>query len=175
MKILIVGSKGNMGRRYVAICKYLGQEVLRCDLHNEKEIYDNAEFKADRCIIATPIDSHIKWCEWCVKHSIPFLCEKPISKDVSEIRKLKELCDQAKIDGRMVSNWRFLIPGTVATRVGKIFLDYYNTGKDGFWDLIQPVYLCDEFVFYNTSAIYTCTLCNNDYGMDRKSGIVIFS
>ena len=70
-KILVVGSSGNMGKRYVAICKYLGHEVVGCDLDTEAD--RDEMVSCDRAIIATPIDAHVSWCKWCVVNKIPFL------------------------------------------------------------------------------------------------------
>ena len=163
MRILIIGSKGNMGRRYVAICKYLGHEVVECDLHNDAAIMDNPP-KVDRCIIATPLYWHTNWCSWCVLNKIPFLCEKPISKIIENIKALNKICDDNRVDGRMVCNWMFLAcPERLIIGKENIYFDYYNTGKDGFWDLIQPVYIAKEFIFNNESPIYKCSINENHY------------
>jgi hypothetical protein len=184
MKILVIGSKGNMGRRYTAILKYLGHEVIGLDLDNFQAIFHyeknditcpnsyEASLKTtiNRAIIATPIDKHYEWCVWCINNKIPFLCEKPISKDIDEIKNLMAFSENAGVDGRMVCNWAFihsyetLLPGE-----NGITLDYYNTGNDGFWDLIQPVYLGKKFTLRKKSPAYICTTNGhivNQYNFD---------
>lgn len=176
MKILIIGSKGNMGRRYVAICKYLGHEVIECDLHNIKDIYDMPP-QVDRAIIATPINQHYMWCEYCIYNKIPFLCEKPISKNIEEIKELIRLSEENHVNGRMVCNWKFVVRGIPLTQGNNdIYFNYYNTGKDGFWDLIQPVYLSRKFIFKNKSPYYQCLIGMvpaNQYDFDWAYFIMI--
>jgi len=156
MRVLIIGI-GAMGKRYKAILKYLGVDFVECDLYNQKEIWQHSP-KVDRAIIATPIDKHYEWCLWCISHKIDFLCEKPISKNIEQVKDLKMLCDRNDVDGRMVCNWAF-VSGELEPSKNAIHFDYYNTGKDGFWDLIQPVYLDNgnsKFIF--KSPFYICMI-----------------
>jgi hypothetical protein len=170
MRILIFGSEGSQGKRYTAICKYLGHEVVGYDPVLSHNTIKNIIKDVDRCIIATPIDSHYKWCKWCIKHNIPFLCEKPISKNLKEIEEIKKLCDKSKVDGRMVCNWMFTIPGFNTNEADRIFLNYFNTGKDGDYDYIQPIYLSKgNFELKKKSPYYICQLGNipiNQYNFD---------
>jgi hypothetical protein len=99
---------------------------------------------------------------WCIAHKIDFLCEKPISKSVEQIENLKMLCERNGIDGRMVCNWEFLYNGMMTRGKNVIHLNYYNTGKDGFWDLIQPVYLANNFHLSKDSPVYNLSV-NGEY------------
>lgn len=183
MKILVIGSKGNMGKRYVAILKYLGHEVVGLDLDNFEDVFNyeknditiprnllTLKEPVDRAIIATPIDKHYEWCVWCINNKIPFLCEKPISKNLDEIKILIDFSEKNGVDGRMVCNWAFINSyETLLPNDNGITLDYYNTGKDGFWDLIQPVYLGKKFTLQKKSPAYICTINGhivNQYNFD---------
>lgn len=39
----------------------------------------------DVAIISTPTNTHVDWIKECTKYNINVFCEKPISKNVSEI------------------------------------------------------------------------------------------
>lgn len=140
MKILVIGSNGNMGRRYMVILKYLGVESVGIDLGMNFEI---AMQSFDRAIIATDTPAHQVWVESMIHRGIPFLCEKPISKDLGFLDWLKH----KSAEGRMVSNWAFVKPGQILSP-GKHEIEYdcYNTGKDGLaFDCIQLIHLAKGF------------------------------
>jgi len=71
-----------MGRRYGAILKYLGHEVVGIDIGNK--IPKNL----DLAIVATPTDTHFEICKALSKKHYTYLCEKPISKNPKEIETL---------------------------------------------------------------------------------------
>ena len=43
-------------------------------------------------VIATPTDTHTYYVEWCLEHSLPFLVEKPIASDLTNVPELVEAC-----------------------------------------------------------------------------------
>lgn len=134
-KILICGHLGNMGRRYEAIVKHLGHEVIGKDLEDQVGVQ-----RFDKVIVATPTENHLEHCEELAEYNIPFLCEKPVSKDPKEIDKLMGK------QGYMVNNWAFVFPGIrLLPGNNNIEYDFYNTGKDGVeWDCIQTIYLANK-------------------------------
>jgi|WetSurMetagenome_2_1015567.scaffolds.fasta_scaffold345087_2 hypothetical protein len=160
MNILIAGALGNMGRRYTAICKHLGHTVIPFDLFMSFSYLEDAIKKnaIDRCIIATPIESHLFWCNWCIGGGIPFLCEKPMSTDVGGMVEIMNKSEKQGTSGHMVNNWAFVAAYPLISGKHKIIYDYYNTGKDGWWDYIQPVYLGFDVKIKNESPVFECEI-----------------
>jgi hypothetical protein len=155
MRLLIAGNLGSMGIRYTAICKYLGHEVIGYDL------CDTATLPpiADKVIIATPVQSHLQWCLWAINEKIPFLCEKPISYSIEETQELRQACESSGVSGYMVNNWQFVLPGEfLQIGMNDIMLNYYNTGRDGIYDLIQPCYLARYLKVNKESPFYNSTV-----------------
>ncbi len=151
MRILVIGSKGNMGRRYIAILKYLGVEAIEFEVNDR--IWDCPSF--DRAIIATPTDQHGAMCLAMAIEKRPFLCEKPISKDPDEIVRIMDLCEKNGVDGRMVCNWAFAhrMQSYLEPNSCDIQYNNYNTGKDGLaWDCIQLIYLAKGMPDLKTDA-----------------------
>ncbi len=154
MKVLVIGSKGNMGRRYMAILKYLGVDALEKDLGDPFPDPDSF----DRAIIASPTENHLDDIQEMVSFRRDYLCEKPISKDPSDI----DLVMSSSVDGRMVCNWAFVKPNG-RLKPGCNFIDYdcYNTGKDGLaWDCIQLVYLAQGMPTLKTKSPTFATYIN---------------
>lgn len=135
MKILVVGALGSMGQRYIACLKFLKQDVVEIDVGGmwPRNI--------DRCIIATPTNTHYDMCVKAISYRIPFLCEKPLDKDPDKIQDLIERSYKYSVLGHLVCNWRFL-DQMGEKKQNQIYYDFYNTGKDGIgWDCIQIIYL----------------------------------
>jgi hypothetical protein len=131
--IAIFGSRGNMGRRYAAICDYLN--IPHKDF--EVDFPYNKPCGCDKAIIATPINTHIDIAQYCIAGGMPFLCEKPVATSVRVVTDLAKLCDDTKIPGYMVNNWRYVLK--YPHRCSLTLYNYY-TGADGAWDMIQPHY-----------------------------------
>jgi hypothetical protein len=157
MRILVIGSLGSQGRRYCAILKYLGIDFVKCDIYNKKEIQEHPP-KVDHAIITTPVLQHYEWCLWCIATKIDFLCEKPVSKSITQVKTIKDLCEKNNVDGRMVCNWAFTCRYQLFPNKNIIKFNYYNTGKDGKYDLSQPLYLSKNFKIKTTSPIYECEI-----------------
>lgn len=152
MRVLVVGSKGSMGRRYVAILRYLKEEVLEADLGDLWW-----EWAFDRVIIATPTDRHWVDLDAAITRGKPILCEKPISKDPKAIQILADMAKHYGVDVRMCSNWKYAI-NLALTRAQKIAVEgemeieykYFRSGGDGFfWDMIQPIFLAGRLIYNN--------------------------
>jgi len=140
MNVLVVGNRGNMGARYAHICRWLGHKVIGVDIKDAIP----SPTEVDCAIIATPTDMHVEPVVWCISKGIPFLCEKPVSKEPSVVERLAGLVRAAGGHGYMVCNWMFAIAEHTILRPksNTIFYDNWNTGKDGLWyDCIQLAYL----------------------------------
>ena len=141
MKIGIIGSSGSMGRRYNAICEYLGYKTIKMDIN------DPINLNVDRMIIATPTQTHYEvWKS--IKKYIPILVEKPMSKDIKE-------CIDMSIDERVsvVCNWSLVLPFILKPNSHQIIYNFYNTGKDGvYWDTCQLIYLAKSLPLLATDS-----------------------
>ena len=161
MKTLLIGYKGNMGRRYAACLDYLGEEWIGVDI-DSSDVFE-ASKECNKAIIATPTDSHLGELHglyplgWIGR----ILCEKPIARTSSK----RELYWEGH-DLRMVCNWQFAI-NLVLTRhrdimvkgETKIEYDCYNTGNDGLaWDCIQLIHLAGpkNITLKNKSPVMEC-------------------
>lgn len=165
MRILIIGNKGSMGRRWTACLKYLREDVLGFDIGGP--VPTAPEF--DRAIIASPTDTHVMWAEYLINAGKDFICEKPVDKDPAVIRRLADKAKFAGVDGRMCCNWLFAVNQALllgrgpdgrqgaTANMGEMEIEYkyYNSGKDGFfWDCIQLIYLSGKFKYDRTSPMF---------------------
>jgi len=149
MRVLVIGSRGNMGRRYMAILKYLGVETIGMDIDQPQNKYVGF----DRAIIATPSENHFYWCKFFTNERKPFLCEKPV---VTNLLQMRMLVDNNLVSwGRMVCNWAFVNPDILKPESNQVQYSNYNTGKDGLaWDCIQLIYLADGMPELSTTSPY---------------------
>lgn len=143
MKILVLGARGNMGRRYCAILRSLNQEVVEADFGDR---WKDMEF--DKAIVATPTHHHVYDCLQLAMRRKSFLCEKPVSTSPREIADLILYCEANGVDGRMVCNWKFAAtPARCCWLPDAHEIKYANwrTGNDGTaWDCIQIIHLAQE-------------------------------
>ena len=123
-----------MARRYRSILDHLGHAVGGEDI----EVLDGfSEADADAFIVATPTESHAE-----ILHSLkdcgrPILCEKPISKSLTQLETL--LGDLKRVGTRiqMVSQYDYLIDEGFD---GQTEYDYFKSGSDGlYWDCINII------------------------------------
>lgn len=147
MKVCVIGGKGSIGSRYVAILKYLGHEPIVWDLP-EAESQDLPE--AEKYIIATPTDTHYEWCKKLIAKNATFLCEKPLSKNLKE-------CEELALyrNGYVVNNYAFVVECMIVPKPPlKIKYDYYRTGNDGlYWDCCQIINIDPTADLKNISPI----------------------
>ncbi len=164
MKFFILGANGSMGRRYTAILKHLGHDVLGADL---PDISHGSEFDglviseigaSDGVIIASPTSEHAHQVDWIMRKTwTPILCEKPLSmsRDVVE-----DLCNRADRHGlklRMVNQYSFICDST--EELPTIY-NYYRTGNDGLaWDCTSILALAKgDVVLGNNSPYWNCMI-----------------
>lgn len=156
--ILVVGGKGNMGSRYCSILRHLKHNPSVCDVGHIPIIQDDS---LDGIIIATPTNTHYDMIKHYHKEypKAPILCEKPISKDINEV---KLLCEIDDLNLTMVNQYRDLL------RMSPLQLDnndtkydFYNSGKDGkYWDCINIIGLSesDNITIRNEGALWDCVI-----------------
>lgn len=165
MRLLILGSNGNMGRRYASICKQQKIPFIGVD-KNDKLPTDYIT----HAIVATPTDQHIidiMKLRFRYKNKLKVLCEKPIVKlkDLSELDILKG----KHHDYYMVNQYAYYMESIGEIRSdGVTSYNYYNSGKDSIaWDCIQLIYLAKQRIeLKNDSPVWKCTI--NGFHLSRE-------
>lgn len=148
---LIIGSEGSMGKRYKAILSYFNQPF---ECHDPKlgfGVYPNKTH--DRFIIASPTVNHLYWVKRLDEYRKPILCEKPLSKDLKEVKEILE----CKSPLSMTFQYAHLVDNR---GFGPSHYNYYHSGQDGLvWDCFQIIALAkDKVLLDNTSPIWTCAI-----------------
>lgn len=157
MSILIIGSEGSMGKRYQAILKYLNRDVICVDKDCPEECLLGYAFRSSGIIIATPTDTHTEIIRKMIPFKKPLLCEKPVTKDIRELRDLKFELKADQVPFRMMYQYQKLDdPGAR----GVSFYDYFRHGNDGLiWDCLQIIGLARGDVnLADESPIWDCSL-----------------
>jgi len=162
MKVLLLGHEGRIGRRYLAILKYLKSvEVAHKDLSIiTYDVLDPFEgempwraWEFEKAIIATPTDTHVAICKEMIVLKREFLVEKPLSKNMSECKDVMNLALKNDVKGYVVNNWERAIVQVMLkwepksadkekTGINKISYNYFNHGSDYMvWDCCQLIHL----------------------------------
>lgn len=163
--LIIVGNQGNMGRRYAAIARYLNVQHDGYDSQSIQEAIENKTHelikKASKIIVATSTNAHVTVLETIGKIrggvGIDILCEKPITTNRSEFRRLYRIANEAKLNLYMVNNYSYIeyAVGLKDNEMPTIY-DYYHSGKDGLvWDCIQLVgNALQKIILRNNSPVW---------------------
>lgn len=170
-KILIIGGKGNMGRRYQAVLDTLRVEYRIFDVPPMNTYYNSyydMEFNLAWCdgiMICTPTRTHFEvFCEILKRDPLhkPILCEKPFSKDLTEVEKACEMAAKDRRPFQMVNQYEHLDSlAPVALRQPYTCYDYYHSGGDGiYWDCLNIIGLdkTGNITLKNKSPIWTCMI-----------------
>jgi hypothetical protein len=151
MKLLIVGSKGSIGSRYEAICRFLKIRHVGVDLN------DPWPKDFTHALICTPTGMHTIPAVQAMKEGMEVMIEKPLSKDTKDIETLIRVRDENRVTAWMVNNYFFSkIP--FSANYDTIKYSYFFSGKDGWeWDCIQLINMCKEFIFDGTRPVFNLT------------------
>jgi len=137
MPVLVIGNKGNMGRRYSAVLKYLGLKTRGLDLDWDFDKLESEVSKVTGVIIATPTETHVGWIRLLAPYNKPILCEKPITKDLNALKLALEYTDNCGTPINMVYQYSELVNPKAK---GPTHYNYWNHGRDGMnWDCIQII------------------------------------
>lgn len=156
MKVLLIGGAGSIGKRYRAILRYLGADCIILDPEGTKKttkeiITEITHLRCDRAIIASPTHTHYEYAVALLNLRIPFLCEKPLSKNLKECQHLVELQREKEVLAYVVNNYQFVLDKTGS----KIVYDYFYHGRDEpLWDCCQLIYLDPKAEINNSSAVW---------------------
>jgi hypothetical protein len=172
MKVLIVGHLGNMGRRYAAICDYLGVEWVGKD---RDDMYPGRTWDFSHIIVATPTDTHIDELGDLATtfhggDGVSILCEKPIvhtdtiDHDDYDLYRCLHHVDGLGHKLFMVNNYAHIHQvrqdALRGWRTQDTHYSFYNTGGDGvYWDCIQLIHLAKrEIRIDNTAPVWDCKI-----------------
>lgn len=157
MSILIVGSQGSMGKRYQCILKYLDQEFLGVDKDTPRDVMKELARKSSGIIIATPTDTHVELVRDLLPFHRPILCEKPVTKDVAELKDLCEEIKNSKTPFRMMLQYEVLNSHRAS---GSSYYNYFRHGSDGLvWDCLQVIGLAKaDVTIAEDSPVWSCRL-----------------
>ena len=145
-KVAVVGGKGNMGRRYIAILRLLNVEHYVIDIGTDRQI----DPKTTGIIISTPTETHYNMLKEFGAYNIPILIEKPICKDLNQ---LEDILDFTKTNLRMINQYEYWFKDKPEVKIrawlgeaGKgnkkysTYYNYYHSGVDGMlWDCINII------------------------------------
>jgi len=155
--ILIMGANGSQGRRYKAILNQLNKQFLCFDsadykhkgcavCNNHYDIQNQffhylikTEAKISGVIICTPTSEHLDCIKLCLRNGlkVPILCEKPISKDIVQLKDVLKECEISDVKVGMVYQYYHLVKSKAKE---ESHYDYFNHGKDGLiWDCLQII------------------------------------
>lgn len=156
-KVCIVGSSGNMGKRYGSILDYLKIPYQSIDVHN---FTLSLHSDVDGIIICTPTDKHYQSIMEFADHGLPILCEKPITKNLSELYDLLKL----PIELSMINQYRFFD----SNQVGLTSYNFYNSGSDGLiYDCINLIGMATDNVYLSkVNPVWSCMI--NGSHVNRK-------
>lgn len=168
MKIFIFGCKGNMAKRYAAILEHLGHSWCGEDLDYSEGLLSDC----DAVIVATPTDTHVKVLRQILDCGKPILCEKPITKDLKELRQLMADCVLAGTKLQMVSQYDHLVDWEGR---GPSYYDYFKTGPDGMpWDCLQIIWLAKgEVEIGNKSPVWICKINGMPLDLNDMDGAYV--
>jgi len=167
-KFLVIGGLGNMGSRYCAILKYLGHDYDIHDINNvSDELKTHYTDEYYGIIIATPTDTHYQLIKsYHDSHpNAPILCEKPISKNIDEV---KELCEKETLNLFMVDQYKYLYDwcNNFEDEIPISIYDFFTSGVDGDWDFINIIKRSEGYILIkNKSPVWTCYI--NGHRLDK--------
>jgi hypothetical protein len=157
-KICIVGNRGNMGKRYSAICDYLNIPWAGIDCPDPITVDDKIMRECDGVIIATPSSQHPENLKrYWESYKKPILCEKPIVHRLDLVAQMEDWLMSSKPNVQMVNQYRWLSHGE---HVGDTVYDFVHHGKDGLnWDCINLIGMAmGKVELKEESPIWKCRL-----------------
>lgn len=157
MKVCLLGSRGSMGQRYIAILNHLRVPYFAIDVDSTFDSLYYAEQVATHFIIATPTHTHF---DQIIKYAFdfknkPVLCEKPLSKNKKELQIIFDAVRNRKFS--MMMQYEML---DSKWRRGETVYDYFRHGNDGlYWDCLQPIGLARGPIrLAEKSPVWACRL-----------------
>lgn len=169
--VLIVGSEGNMGKRYKAILSLIKEPHLIYDSSVDKE---ETLLKwlplSNKVILATPTNTHMVMLDYMAKwarQDTQFLCEKPISKDIDDLERLAVLEKENGLKFFCVNQYAYIVPDPKTS--DSSFYNYFKHGSDGIaWDCFQVIGLAEGDVqLSEDSPVWACSINGCQYRIEN--------
>lgn len=157
MKVHIIGNKGNMGRRYSAICTRFDVPFDGSDRCERPDVES-----ASHVIIATPTNTHVDLIRYVLEHSeAKILCEKPIEIGPALIANETDRLF-------MVNNYAYCAGSVPRYEDSRTEYNYYHSGPHGLvWDCIQLVHLAAGSIsLRNENPVWKCVI--NGFYLERS-------
>lgn len=166
---LIIGSEGSMGKRYQAILRHLGEQFMCIDLNSTHSVEIE---NCDKFILCTPTNTHYKILKTLVPHEKPILCEKPVTKDLSELSNILAECKYHKTPFNMTFQYSELAKYSDA---GDSSYNYFRTGNDSLiWDCLQIIGLASgPLEIKNDSPVWKCRINGKDLSLADMDGAYV--
>lgn len=157
MSVLIVGSDGSMGKRYQAILTYLGVKTTLADKRHTRDEVSHMANQSSGIIIASPTETHVDIVRQLLVFQKPILCEKPVTKNIFELKTLQKEIAFQRTPFRMVMQYEML---TETNRIGRSYYNYFKHGNDGLaWDCMQIIGLARGHVqIEERSPVWSCMI-----------------
>lgn len=162
--ILVVGARGNMGRRYLACLRALGLKPVAID-----QPWPDIVPQWTRAIIASETSAHWAAVLDLIQHTPEdgqyrhVLMEKPVAKSVVFARAIYDALTRHRMRLFCVNQYQYL-PGVIEDQergvMGRTSYDYYNHGRDGLhWDCFQLYALArGEVQLREGSPVWRCEI-----------------
>lgn len=165
--VTIVGGKGNMGKRYRAIFDHLHINYRIVDTDTEP-----ANGETDAFLVVTPTDTHMRVCADLLQWKKPVLCEKPVVRNLPQLRLLVGFYEAQKVPFSMIMQYRELIKTKSS---GQSWYNYFNHGKDGLaWDCMQTLALAKgEVTLGENSPFWNCQINGEQLHIAEMDGAYI--
>lgn len=172
MSILLVGGDGNMGKRYRTVLDFLGKKWKSTDINTPMEVTADLARAADGIIICTPTEEHTTYIHLFHDMGVPILCEKPISKDMEDLKQCLASCGKAGTVLDMVFQYKHL---AISQRPGPTSYNYFRHGNDGlYWDCIQVIGLAQDAVrLKEDSPIWQCKINGHVLDLAEMDGAYV--
>lgn len=155
-----------MGKRYQAVLSYLDEPFGCLDPKLGAMSFIGQNY--DRFIIATPTETHLEWVKKLDSFGKPILCEKPLSKNMDEVREIAA----CRSPLTMMMQYAWLV--NKHSR-GRSYYDYYNHGPDGLvWDCFQIIALAEGPIeIREDSPVWDCIINGTKIRREEMDGAYV--
>jgi hypothetical protein len=169
--ILLIGSEGNMGKRYKAIFDHIKNDYViydgyyfegyeSYDVKTKKEPFLEIAKRADKFLIATPTETHCQLISELAVFEKPILCEKPITTNIEQFRVFMDFCKRRSVNLTMVNQYAYASMQRQERAGMESMYNYFRHGTDGLaWDCINILGLAKSKVnLYEASPVWRCEI-----------------
>jgi len=121
---------------------------------------------AERIILCTPTENHFQYLQNLIPLQKPILCEKPITKKLSELEKVLSTVENHKTPFSMTFQYSELVN---PLSEGPSLYRFFRSGKDGLvWDCLQIIGLAKgEIQLSNDSPVWRCVLNGTELNLGQ--------